>query len=107
MIRGQGKGVVYLGFLLRINVVNAVNGLYFFAVPYPVSEGPNGINIRMQKTGPRLHGSHRFRSCSWKKLSRSNESLANPDMCSAPLSLEEENRDGIHTCGVQKPSVRG
>lgn len=27
----------YLGFLLRVNVVDAVNGLNFFAVPYAVS----------------------------------------------------------------------
>lgn len=55
-------------------MVNAVNGLYFLAVPHAISVDQHGISTRMLKDrlGAR---SYWFRSCSWKKLSRSNESL--------------------------------
>ena len=69
----------YLGLLLRINVVNAVNGLYFFAVPYPISVD-RAESAHAQRTD-RVHESHWFRSCSWKKLSRSNESLRTQNVC--------------------------
>jgi len=68
------QGDFYLGFLLGINMVNTVNGLYFLAVPHTISGDQHRVSARMLKDrlGAR---SHWFRSCSWKKLSRSNESL--------------------------------
>lgn len=36
----EKEGVAHLGFLLGVDMVDAVNGLYFFAVPYPISVRP-------------------------------------------------------------------
>lgn len=66
---------------------------------------PNDISARMQKYRLRAR-SHWFRSCSWKKLARSNESLR-IQTCTLSLAFTKtENGNGVHTCGVQKPSCR-
>jgi hypothetical protein len=98
----NGGEEAYLGFLLRIHVVNAVDGLYFFAVPCPVSVPSQNQRTRA-RDGPCVHGLTGLGRAAGRS-SRGRRNLCGP--FSAALT-REENGDGIHTCGARKPSVRG
>ena len=84
----------YLGLLLRINVVNAVNGLYFFAVPYPISvdRAESAHAQRTDRACTSLTGLGRAAG----RSSRGQTNLCEPKTCAFSAAKERKRRCDTH-----------
>lgn len=98
----QGQEGAYLGFLLRINVVNAVNGFYLFAVPYPISVKQPTSTQACGKDSPVLTGSGRVTG----RSSRGQTNLWNRHALEC-RSLETQKREMEYTHVVFRSHLGG